>query len=148
MSQDLQQAISHVLQQDSHVIDGILAKLKQLHQIQNILHCYLDKKLAPHCVVANFENHSLSIITDTALWATQLRFQIPNLLTQLRQHDELAKLQEIRCKIRPKQPLPPEIEYPQQERLSLETSKILLETAKSIKHSSLKEIMEKIAQNT
>jgi hypothetical protein len=141
MSQDLQQAISHVLQQDSHVIDGILAKLKQLHQIQNILHCYLDKKLAPHCVVANFENH-------TALWATQLRFQIPNLLTQLRQHDELAKLQEIRCKIRPKQPLPPEIEYPQQERLSLETSKILLETAKSIKHSSLKEIMEKIAQNT
>ena len=148
MSHDSQQAISHVLQQDSQIIDGVLLKLKQLRDLQNILHGYLDKKLAPHCQVANYENNSLCVITATALWATQLRFQIPNLLTQLRRHDELKTIVELRCKIRPKQPAPQPREYPAVERLSLETSLILLETAKNIKHPSLKMIMEKIAQNT
>ncbi|MES2218342.1 MAG: DUF721 domain-containing protein [Pseudomonadota bacterium] len=148
MSQDSQQAISHVLQQDSQIIDAVLLKLKQLRELQNILHNYLDEKLAPHCQVANFENNSLCIITNTALWATQLRFQIPNLLTQLNQHVELAGLREIRCKIRPKQHLQQPVVSSPLERLSLETSLVLLETAKTIKHQSLKKIMEKIAQNT
>ena len=38
MSQDSQQAISHVLQQDSQVIDAVLLKLSQLSELQNILH--------------------------------------------------------------------------------------------------------------
>jgi hypothetical protein len=148
MSHDSQQALSHVLQQDSQVIDGVLLKLKQLQNLQNILHGYLEKKLAPHCQVANYENNSLCVITDTALWATQLRFQIPHLLSQLRQHDELKTIKELRCKIRPKQAPAPAKEYQACERLSLETSTILLETARNIKHPSLKMIMEKIAQNT
>jgi hypothetical protein len=147
MSHDLQQAISHVLQQDSPAIDSVLNKLKQLTELQNILHSYLAEKLAEHCQVANYENNSLCIITNTALWATQIRFQIPNLLTQLRQHDELRALREIRCKIRPKTRAPQPAAMPPVERLTLETAQIILAVAKNIKHDPLKAIMEKIAEN-
>ena len=147
MSQDPQQAISHVLQQDSPAIDSVLNKLKQLSDLQNILSKYLTEKLAEHCQVANYENNALCIITNSALWATQLRFQIPNLLTQLRQHDELRALREIRCKIHPQTRAPQPVATPPVERLTLATAQILLAVAKNIKHDPLKAIMEKIAEN-
>lgn len=148
MSQDSQQAISHVLQQDSKVLDFLMVKLKRLQELQNILSGFLDKKLVQHCEVANLENNCLTIITDTALWATQLRFQIADLLGELRKNPELCALREIRCKVRPKKNQKPEPQHDPVQRLSQAAAKNVLETAKHIKHDSLKLIMEKIAQNT
>ena len=149
MSLDPQQAISHVLQQDSPALGNVLHKINQLRDMQQILSTYLTDKLAPHCKIANFEQNCLVVITDTALWATQFRFQTPTLLTQLRQHEILASLQEIQCKIRP--PLRPDkISETTQTpslltRLSKQTALALIATAQTIKYNSLKKIMEKIA---
>jgi hypothetical protein len=148
MSHESQQAISHVLQQDSKVLDFLLVKLKHLQELQNILAVFLDKKLAAHCQVANLENNCLTIVTDNALWATQFRFQIADLLGELRKNPELCALREIRCKVRPKNHQSAPAKATTVQRLSKATSQNVLETAKHIKHGSLKVIMEKIAQNT
>jgi hypothetical protein len=150
MSHDSQQAITHVLQQDSKVLDALMQKLKQHKQLQQILTEYLDAKLITHCQVANLDNGCLIILTDSALWATQFRFQIPDLLAKLRQHPQLYHLKHIYCKIRPAQHIRriPEIDQAPMPRLSLETAQMILETADTIKHDKLKTIMQKIAQNT
>ena len=150
MSHDSQQAITHVLQQDSKVLDALMLKLKQLKQLQQILSEYLDSKLINHCQVANLDNGCLIILTDSALWATQFRFQIPDLLAKLRQHPQLYHLKHIYCKIRPAQNVRriPEASEPPMSRLSLETSQMILDTASTIKHDKLKTIMQKIAKNT
>jgi hypothetical protein len=151
MSNDLQQAITHVLQQDSKVFSALIGKLKQHKQLQQILIEYLEPKLATHCEIANHENNCLIVLTDSALWATQFRFQIPELLTKLKQHPKLYDLKHIYCKIRPtsatrptqKTPEPPAVQ-----RLSSATAQMILDTASSIKHDKLKAIMQKIAKNT
>jgi hypothetical protein len=150
MTQDSQQAITHVLQQDSKVLETLLFKLKQLKQLQQIVAEYLEPKLSTHCQVANLTSNCLIIITDSAIWATQFRFQIPSLLPKLQQHPQFYYLKNILCKIRlatteqgGREPVQPVIE-----RLSSETAQIILDAAKLIKHSPLKNIMQKIAKNT
>jgi hypothetical protein len=149
MSQGYQQAITHVLQQDSKVLGVLLEKLNQLSQINQILAQYLDPKLAPHCIVANYENHCLSVITHSAIWATQFRFQIPTLQTKLVEHADLTELRSITCKIIP---AIGQREDSKQSRivpkLSLQTADIIRDTAKNIKHDKLRLIMCKIAKNT
>lgn len=150
MSQESQQAIMHVLQQDSAILESLLSKLKRLAELQTILTQYLEPKLASRCQVANLETNSLTVITDSALWATQFRFQIPTLLTKLHGHPELAHLTKIICKIRPapnKQQPPESSEAPPMSRLSQQTADMILTAAKSIKHEKLQAIMKKIAQN-
>src|SRR5579872_6007610 len=100
MTHASQQAIMHVLQQDSGTLESLLIKFKQLKHIEQILASYLDAKLASRCQVVNLEKNHLTVITNSAIWATQFRFQIPTLLQQLQQHPELCDLKKMTCKIR------------------------------------------------
>jgi hypothetical protein len=148
MSLISQQAIPHVLQQDSQILQTLLEKLKQLQQLDALLAEHLDPRLASHCQVATLENNCLIVITDNAIWATQFRFQAPTLLPKLRQHPQLYALKNISCKIRPKH----NVDLPKPERpvarLSLETAAIITETAQSIPHQGLQAIMLKIASHS
>jgi hypothetical protein len=150
MSHDSQQAITHVLQQDSKVLDALMLKIKQHTQLQQILAEYLDAKLINHCQVANLDNGCLIILTDSALWATQFRFQIPDLLAKLRQHPQLYHLKHIYCKIRPapaRRQIPEANQMPMP-RITVATSHMIMEAANTIQHDKLKAIMQKIAKNT
>jgi hypothetical protein len=149
MSQDSQQAIMHVLQQDSAILESLLSKLRHLKELQGILNQYLEPRLASRCLVANQENSSFTIITESALWATQFRFQIPALLTKLKEHPELAHITKIICKIRPapNKPAVDEKNIKTMPKLSSETAEMILQAAKNIRHEKLQAIMQKIAQN-
>jgi hypothetical protein len=150
MSQESQQAIMHVLQQDSPVLDVLMGRLKYLYELQIILTAYLDTKLANRCLVANFENGCLTVITESALWATQFRFQAPTLLEKLKLHPEFVILKKIICKIRPapnKRALPVAPEVPPMPRLSQQTADRIILAAATIKDEKLQAIMQKIAQN-
>jgi len=147
MSHDLQQAITHVLQQDSKVLDKLFHKLKLLKQLSQILGNYLGEKLANHCTVASFEKGCMIVITDNAIWATQFRFQIPSLIPKLHLHEECQPLKNIVCKIRPKNMPPQDKPAVVVSRLSLETAAMIKEAAKTITHDRLRKTMERIALN-
>jgi hypothetical protein len=149
MSQESQQAIMHVLQQDSPILASLLGKLKQLNALQAIVALYVDEKLAARCQVANLENNCLTVITDSALWATRFRFQVPMLAEKLKLHPELKQLKDIFCKIHP---APNKHQPPKQiqamPRLSAHSADLIRLAAKTIKDEKLQAIMKKIAQNT
>lgn len=148
MSHDSQQAITHVLQQDSKILDTLLCKLKQLKQLQAILTESLEAKLASHCLVANLENDCLIVITDSALWATQFRFQASQLLLKLRLHPQLFNLRNVECKIRPRNNQKSlDLALKPVQRISSATAQIILESCQNIAYAPLKNIMEKISRN-
>jgi hypothetical protein len=142
MSQESQQAIMHVLQQDSPVLSSLLGHLKYLNELQAVLNQHLDAKLADRCLVANFENACLTVITNSALWATQFRFQKPTLIQKLNAHPEFSQLRDIICKIRPA-PNKREVPAPVHAMLPLSphSARLILLSAKTIKYEKLQAIM-------
>jgi len=86
---------------------GTLSPLRQQHQLLKIfgqhLFAALPSPLNQHCYVANVRAHTLVIHTDSALWATQLRLRVPELIT-LWQHDmrpSVSMIEHIEVKVRP-----------------------------------------------
>jgi len=66
------------------------------------LHSILDNSLKNHCVIANFSNGNLILLTDSPAWISRLRYQIPSLLKQLQQLAEFRGLINIKLRIQPK----------------------------------------------
>ncbi|MEE4245450.1 MAG: DciA family protein [Kangiellaceae bacterium] len=58
-----------------------LSKIKQLEQI---VKAKLDPKLREHCSIINYRDNIIVIATQSANWATRLKYQLPELLSQLR----------------------------------------------------------------
>jgi hypothetical protein len=149
MSKDSQQAITHVLQQDSLEFNAFLNKIKQLNQLQLIFNKCINAKTAQFYQVASLEKGLLTILTESANWATQLRFQVGDLLGALRQHPELYHLKNISCIVRPskrKQLNEPPLQAVS--KLSSFSAEVILDAAKTIQHTKLKAILEKIAKHT
>lgn len=148
MKENIQTTIPHALQRESQTLQMLLAKADQLNQLNQILVSCLDTPLAKHCQVANLEKNALIVITHTATWATQFRFQAPDILSKLRQHPGLHGLKHITCKIVPEKKILSMHSEKSMARLSAETAETVLEMAETIQHDQLKSIMQRIARYT
>jgi hypothetical protein len=149
MSSGLQQAITHVLQQDNAVLGRLLTKIELLNHLNKIFTEQLDPQLARHCQLVNYEDKHLIVMTNNAIWATQFRFQIPQLISKLRLQPAFSDLLTVQCKIIPLRfdKRIPEAQQKPKMALSLKTAEIVLATAKTIKDPRLQAIMEKIAKH-
>jgi hypothetical protein len=148
MSEKSQQAITHILQADTGSLKPILLKVAQLQSLQAILSLTLDAKLSLHCQVANYDGRILTLMTESAMWTTHIRFGAADIITALRKQPTFQHLKQIICKIElpykttcPKPAKPPAC-------LSKATSAVILETAETISFQKLKVIMERIATRT
>ena len=63
----------------------------------------LPSDLRPHLVGVSFEQQTLLLQLDEAIWATQLRFYEPNLLAIYQQHFPHLELNRVKVNILPKQ---------------------------------------------
>lgn len=144
-----QQNIAQFFQNNGKDLQIFLTKLGHLNKLNQVLIDNIEPSLATHCRVVDLKENCLVLMTESAIWATHLRFHIPQLLTKLRQYPQLQTLTQIHCKVMPvainqrliksqKKPMPP---------LSPQTAKIILEITKNIKSDKLKSIMQKIAKN-
>ena len=80
-----EKSLAHLLHQPSELLHHLVAKSQHLIHLTNLLHQLLDRQLAKHCKAANLRDKTLVIEIDSAAWATQIRYRIPQLLDQLRQ---------------------------------------------------------------
>lgn len=61
------------------------------------MRAFLDPLLEPHCQVANLRSGCLVIMTDSAAWATRLRYTFPDLLSRLRFETRLFNVTSLQC---------------------------------------------------
>ena len=87
--------------QDAHDDLAILVtRTRQLRRLTRLLREQLDETLAPHCYIGTLEPSALTILVDSAAWASRLRFESSQIADKLRAvHPAFARLEQIRVKI-------------------------------------------------
>lgn len=145
------QHAAQYLRNDNTILRALFTRIKQLDVLNSLLATYIDPKLVNHCRVTNYENQCLFLMTESAIWGTHIRFQVPQLISQLKQHPELRDLTTIHCKVMPSVKTPrmhSSPKYQPAQRLSTETAELILRIADSIEESPLKATMKRIATRT
>ena len=78
----------------------LINRAQQLVQITHLFRTAAGSELAQHCSVGYFDGTTLSLVADSAAWATQLRFAIPDLIKTLKVQPEFKSLEKIRYSLR------------------------------------------------
>lgn len=79
----------------SYQLAHIMDKIAQLNIINEALKKVLPSPLGEHCRVANLDAGCLTLETESSVWATHLRFQLPFVLQKLRPLVGLYKLDKL-----------------------------------------------------
>jgi hypothetical protein len=96
-----QKPIVKIFKESKNELATLVHKVQRLQQLNQYLANILDSQLSKHCQIANFENEVLTLVTDSADWATQIRYKIPDLIEQLKDTPAFQDLKTIRCIISP-----------------------------------------------
>lgn len=126
-------------------------KLKALDELNAHVSRHLHPDVRAHCQAANLVDGRLILIAANGSIATQLRYQIPELLTQFKSDPALHHIKDIFCKVRPplarsqRKLTPPAAS--KMAPLSPQTAKMVDAMADSIDDPKLREVMKRIAQN-
>jgi hypothetical protein len=82
-------------------VKALMDQLTKITTLNNSLHQFINPTLSQHCRVVNIRKSTLVIAVDSSVWANKLRFQLPELLSELRQQGYLS-LASIDLIIQPK----------------------------------------------
>ncbi len=126
-------------------LKAIRLKTAQIQLAQDILTQILPTKILGHCFVGHVDDKTLTIFSDSAVWATQLRYQQGEMVSAFRQHTGFRALNRIKIKIKPPTNKPPK-RLKQAISLSSKVSRLLQSTAATIRHPSLKKALLKLAE--
>lgn len=140
---------NHILKHEGKALINLLQKVDKLREFDYLLSQYLEASIVAHCKVANLQNNTLIVIADNGSWATQFRFQVPDLLEKLRQHPDLHGLKAISCKTRPDHTLTHKRKKNRttpMKGLSKANAQMILDSAEAIDDKRLREIMQRIAK--
>jgi len=89
--------IASLLTPGKSQLGKIIEKTDHIQKLTAILHSCLEEPLKSYCLAANLQDGCLTIRTESAVWATQLRYLTPDLLKQLCEYPEFRSIQSIRC---------------------------------------------------
>lgn len=84
-----------------HVDQKINQHLQWLSTIAKLVNNVLDPQLQPHIRVANINQERLVLEVASAVWATALRYRIPEILANIQRHPELIHIQKIDYYVKP-----------------------------------------------
>lgn len=133
------------LQPHGEYLNGLLDQVQRLRRLTGVLRGLLPEPLAAHCLVANLNGDTLVIGCDSSAWATKLRYHLPTLLAQLRQHPEAAALSEIRLRLQPfRDPAPRAA--PRRAKLSSHSAELLSASAEATADPALKAALLRLSR--
>lgn len=122
----------------------LLEHARQLQSLDTQLAACLDPEAAAHTRVANLNNGRLVIHTDSAAWATRLRYLVPQLLRCLHKAPSLTHLQGIDIRVSPlAQPASP---VTRPAILSADNAALLDSTADTLSDPGLRSALKRLAR--
>ncbi len=86
---------------------AICQKSMQIEELNNKLMGLLPPTLQPYCHVGSFTNGCLTLVVMDAIWASQLRYLLPELRDNLRSKGGLYQLGSIKLSIAAEQKMDP-----------------------------------------
>ncbi|OUD12031.1 DUF721 domain-containing protein [Thioflexithrix psekupsensis] len=127
----------------------LIQRGQALQQLDQRLKVHLPETLRAHCCVANVTGECLILLTDSAVWATQLRYWHDTLLNHTRQITGQT-ITRLDIRVRPSQfqhnpAHPTDPSSMPQRALSAETSVLLRSVADSMADTSLRSALHRLA---
>lgn len=132
-------------------LPSLFEKITQLQKISESIAQHLDKRMKNTYQVANFIGNRLTILTSTGSYATQLRFEVPELLRKFKADKLLRQFTDIQIKVRPPTHRAPQPHHESQRKvqpLSPEVSRFMQEIAKTMDDVKLREVFMRLAKHT
>ena len=134
------------LLQHSASLQRLVQRAQSLKRLQRVVNQYLQPAAHEHCLVATYQDGTLTLIVTNGHWATRLRYQQKRLLEQLQQTTELSQVLRIQFKVRP--PLQPEKAPARNIDFSEQTGQVIQASAQGIRDPALREALERLAKHT
>lgn len=82
----------------------LITQARAIEDLNQTFRQILDPSLIPHCRVGTYENGILTLFAESASFATRLRYQVPTILSTLRNFSQWASLRSIQIKVQTHQP--------------------------------------------
>lgn len=83
----------------NHQLEGICQHSIQLEALNAQVSTYLPEAIRPHCHIGSFAKGCLSLTITDPVWATQLRYYLPELRDKLRSEAKLYQLVSIKINL-------------------------------------------------
>lgn len=107
--------LDEIFHSDASMLGKLIHKAQVITDLNRTVQQTLDSNLKDRYQIAGFDNGVLTFLTDNSATATQIRYQVPEILSQLRKEPQWAGLISIQVKVhhnwhefvKTKQPPPP-----------------------------------------
>ena len=96
------QKAESILSEPTGQLGRVLQRAKEIATLDQLVKKYLNETLSIHCQVCNLKNGRLIILAHSGAYATQLKYEIPTLLSKLRKIEGFENLSGIDYKVSPK----------------------------------------------
>lgn len=83
-------------------MERLIQRGNQLLRVDILVRRLLGPGFEEHCRVANIKGSSLLLHVDSTVWATRIRYQLPELLRSLQQTEPLRQITEIQLRVQPR----------------------------------------------
>ncbi len=126
----------------------LISQAKLLTQIGIIINQVINYQIAEHTEVVKIHNGQLTLICDSAVWATRLRYMEPQIIKKLTQFSITRQISKLEIKVRPlaftakkSEPLK------RRAHLSQNAAEQMLQEAKAINDPQLQAAIQKLARH-
>jgi hypothetical protein len=142
----LSRSVNKVLQESDSELAILVTRTRQLNRLTNAFRSLLEPELAKHCYIGNIDEDCLSILVDSAAWASKFRFYSQSILPALNQLDPIFKeVNKIQIKIlnQRAEAKPPAYQRPQ---MNQENANGLMTLAENVDDSHLQAALTRLAK--
>lgn len=91
--------IHDLLKKPETQLGKLIAQAQAIGELSCTFTKVLDPDLISHCRVGCYESGVLTLFTESAAWATKLRYSVPTILSKLRTFPQWAGLCSIQVKV-------------------------------------------------
>lgn len=135
-----------VLSNKKNDLGKIYAHTEHILSLELKLHSFLGSPLNKHCILANYTNNIFTLHADSSIWASKLRYCIPDILEFMQHECHFDTLKTIRIKVKPTTFKTVKIP-PRRLTLSTKSSKFIKDIATSMTDHELRASLLKLAKH-
>ena len=135
-----------VLRAGDDAVQRLIRHARHIEGLGRDIHALLEPPLQEHCRLTNVKDGTLVLHADSSAWAARLRFQMPAVLRQLRQHPAFTGVSGFRVRVAPLQRAAPVAPSSPRE-LSQETVSLIRSSADTVGDLRLKLALQRLADH-
>ena len=129
-------------------LTDILQRATLLNKLNDKLLNYLPEQLRDHFTVGSFTNGYLVLVTPDPVWASQLRYHLPELRDYLRKEAGIYQLASIKINVSTLANMQTPTPQPKFPPISTQARKTILTGSEQCSYEPLKDALKNLAKNT